>query len=160
MRSVPKTMIIIATTFLAGCVTQPTGPSIFVMPGPNKPFEVYQRDVYDCQQFAGSQTQGGAEAANTHALGSALVGAALGAAIGGAASGGEGAAIGAAAGGTAGTLYGAGASQYSQYGLQQHYDNAYGQCMYAKGNQVRGYYAPQGPPPPPPPGWRPPLPRG
>jgi hypothetical protein len=35
---------------------------------------------------------------------------------------------------------------------QQRYDLAYGQCMYAKGNQVPGFAAPTTSPPPPPPG--------
>jgi hypothetical protein len=29
---------------LAGCATMPTGPSVAVLPGPGKPFEVFQTD--------------------------------------------------------------------------------------------------------------------
>lgn len=167
MHSVRKTILIAGAIILVvGCATDPVGPSVRVLPAPYKPFEVYQRDVAECQRYAGDQTRGGAQAANNRAIGSVLLGAALGAAIGAAATGeGQAAALGAAAGGAAGTLYGSNQSQWSQYGLQGRYDEAYAQCMYAKGNQVPGYYGSSGapPPPPPPPGQRPParsLPQG
>ena len=34
------------------------------------------------------------------------------------------------------------AAAHGQYTAQQVYDNAYTQCMYSRGNQVPGYYAP------------------
>ena len=64
-----------------------------------------------------------------------MLGAGLGAAIGG----GRGAAIGAGSGAIAGTGLGMGSSANEQYGIQQQYDNAFAQCMYAKGNMVPGY---------------------
>ena len=140
---------------LGGCVSQPLGPSVAVMPAPNKPFEVFQQDQAICTQYAGQQVAGGSQSANSAAVGSAVVGTLLGAGLGAAAGGGSGAAIGAASGAVAGTVWGSGPAWADQYGLQQHYDIAYSQCMYAKGNQVPGYYyAPPGasfPPPPPPP---------
>ena len=45
----------------------------------------------------------------------------------------------------------AGPANNAQGSLQQRYDVAYSQCMYAKGNQVPGFAAPGAPPPPPPP---------
>jgi hypothetical protein len=48
----------------------------------------------------------------------------------------------------------------SRMSQQQRYNAAFEQCMYSKGNQVPGYYAPPAysPPPPPPPGTPPPPP--
>jgi hypothetical protein len=76
----------------------------------------------------------------------------------------------------AGSAAGAGAGQYSGYDLQRRYDNAYIQCMYAKGQRVpvsgqmtsapaRPVNPPPAPtgayaPPPPPPGNPPPPPAG
>jgi hypothetical protein len=75
----------------------------------------------------------------------------------------------------AGSVAGAGAGDASAHGSQRRYDNAYVQCMYAKGERVpvsgrleRGPAqavnppAPRytGVPPPPPPGYPPPPPPG
>ncbi len=136
---------------IAGCVTQPAGPTVPVMPGPNKPFEVFQQDQAVCAQYASQQVGGLAQQANSQALGTAVVGTALGAGLGAAIGGGQGAAIGAASGAVAGTAVGAGGAAYGQADLQQRYDIAYSQCMYAKGNQVPGYAYGASPPPPPPP---------
>ena len=83
-------------------------------------------------------------AANQRAVGAALLttvlGAGLGAGIGGATGdAGAGAAIGAAAGAGGGTAFGAGNSANDQANIQQQYDNAFSQCMYAKGEQVPGF---------------------
>ena len=99
--------------------------------------------------------QGQADAANQQAVGagvlSTVVGAGLGAAVGGAyGNAGAGAAIGAASGAGLGTAYGASGSSYAQLSIQQQYDNAFSQCMYAKGEQVPGFapIATMAPPPP------------
>jgi uncharacterized protein YcfJ len=145
-----------ALALLAGCVTQPMGPQVSVMPAPNKPFEVFQQDQGVCSQYAGQQVSGAANQANSNAFGTAVLGTILGAGLGAAIGGGPGAAIGAASGAVGGTIVGSGPSGYAQYGIQQQYDAAYSQCMYAKGNQVPGYYSQGGgsfaPPPPPPQG--------
>ena len=149
---------------LSGCATMPSGPSVMVMPGAGKSFETFQADDAVCRQWAGQQT--GATANNTvnenlagGATLGALAGAGLGAAIG-AASGhaGPGAAIGAGSGLLFGTALAAGPASSAGQEVQRRYDNAYQQCMYAKGNQipgtVRGSYRAYGaisPPPPPPP---------
>lgn len=162
-----------ALTALSGCAAPPLGPSVAVMPGPNKPFDVFQTDQAVCRQFAEQQV-GGAQAANqtgtnqavTGAAVGTLLGAGLGAAIGAAGgNAGRGAAIGAGAGAVGGTAVGASQAQNTQYTLQQRYDIAYQQCMYSRGNQVPGYVAPGpaygAPPPsyaPPPPGYYPPPP--
>jgi len=143
-----------AAVMLAGCAQTPMGPTVQVMPGPGKSFDVFQADQANCKGYAASQVQGQADAANQQAVGagvlSTVLGAGLGAAIGGAAgNAGAGAAIGAASGAGLGTAYGANGSAYAQMSIQQQYDNAFSQCMYAKGEQVPGF-APLAPPPPPP----------
>jgi hypothetical protein len=160
-----------ATLLLAGCVTPPRGPSIPVMPGPNKDFASFQQDDAACRDYAYQLTSGGAQSANNQALTEGILGTALGAGLGAAVGGGRGAAIGAASGAVVGTAVGANSSARSQGGLQRQYDISYAQCMSAKGNQVNaggqgygrrsyrygpppGYY----PPPPPPPGYYPPPP--
>jgi hypothetical protein len=131
---------------LAGCVTPPTGPRIAVMPGANKPFEVFQQDQAVCGSYASQQVGGRAEAANNQAVGGAVLGTALGAGLGAAAGGGSGAAIGAASGAVVGTGLGAGMSGNSQWSIQRSYDIAYAQCMAAHGNQVPTAQADYDPP--------------
>ena len=144
---------------LSGCVTTPMGPSIGVTPGHGKSFEAFQRDQYECEDYASRQVEGGAERANQRAVGTAVIGTALGAAIGAATGGGRSTATGAAIGGTVGTVAGANQSARAQYGLQRRYDIAYAECMSAKGNEPgyggrpRGYGPPPGYPPQPPPGY-------
>jgi uncharacterized protein YcfJ len=154
-----------ALTALSGCAAPPLGPSVAVMPGPNKPFDVFQTDQAVCRQFAEQQV-GGSQAANQTGTNQALVGAGVGTLLGaglgaalGAASGnaGAGAAIGAGAGALGGTAIGASNAERTQYTLQQRYDISNQQCMYSRGNQVPGY-APAGAVPPPPPGYAPPPP--
>ena len=136
---------------LVGCVAQPMGPTIAVMPAPNKPFEVFVQDQAACREFADGQIAGGAQVANNQALGTAAIGTALGAGLSAAVGEGRGAAVGAGTGAIAGTAIGSGQSERAQLSLQQRYDNAYAECMYAKGNAVPGMAALPAPPPPPPP---------
>lgn len=144
---------------LGACATPPMGPSVQVMPAPNKPFEAFQADQAVCQQYASQQVAGQAEATNQQAVGGAILGTVLGAGLGAAVGGGRGAAIGAAAGGIVGTGAGVDSTQARQYGIQRRYDLAYSQCMYSKGNQVPGFQPAVAPPPPPPPqGYAPPPP--
>src|SRR5579872_3108349 len=153
-----------ALALLSACAQPPMGPSVAVMPGPNKPFDVFQEDQAVCKDYASQQVAGQAQAANNQAVGGALLGTALGAGLGAAIGGGRGAAIGAAGGAGIGTAYGASSSNYANMSIQQRYDVAFQQCMYSHGDQVPGYqpapgygYGPPpgagyGPPPPPPPG--------
>lgn len=142
---------LLAMSLLAACVEQPAGPTVAVMPGPNKPFSVFEQDQAACKQFADSQVTGGAEAANNQALSTAAIGTVLGAGLGAAMGEGRGAAVGAGTGALAGTAIGSGQSARAEMSLQRRYDIAYEQCMYAKGNQIPGYQAAVPPPPPPPP---------
>jgi hypothetical protein len=131
-------------TMLMGCAATPMGPTVQSMPGPGKTFDAFQADNTNCKGFAADQVKGQADAANQRAAGTValttVLGAGLGAAVGGSyGAAGSGAAIGAASGAATGTAYGAGGSANDQAMIQQQYDNAYSQCMYAKGEQVPGY---------------------
>ncbi len=99
---------------VAGCVAQPMGPTVNVMPAANKPFAVFQDDQAVCKQFAAQQVAGGANQANTQQVGTAVVGTVLGAGLGAAVGGGRGAAVGAGEGAIAGTAIGAGPAQQAQ----------------------------------------------
>jgi uncharacterized protein YcfJ len=154
-------LITAAATALAGCVTTPMGPTIAANPGPNKSFADYQQDEQGCENYASQRVAGQANAANNMAVGSALIGTALGAGLGAAVGGGRGAAIGAGSGAVVGSAIGADQSAGAQYGLQQRYNIAYGECMTGHGDQVRwgpGYPRFARPYPPPPPGYYPPPP--
>lgn len=165
MRTIKTTAVsLIALTALSACASHPIGPSVAVMPAPNKPFSVFEEDQAVCKNFADQQVAGAAQSANNSALGSAAIGTVLGAGLGAAIGGGRGAAIGAAAGAGGGTLYGTSESSQAGMTIQQRYDIAYQQCMYSKGNQVPGYAqapSPTAQPPgyaPPPPNYPPPPP--
>jgi hypothetical protein len=121
---------------LAACASTPMGPTVQVLPPQGKPFEQFQGEDASCKGFAASQVQGQAEAANSTGLLEGIGGTALGAGLGAAVGGGRGAAIGAASGAVVGTGVGASTSGRQQGGIQQQYNNAYVQCMVAKGNVV------------------------
>jgi hypothetical protein len=139
MNSYMKIAIVAALAALAaGCVSVPTGPSMMVLPGTGRSFDEFRADDGTCRQFAYDQVGGntGQRAAEDAGVRSAAVGTLLGAAVGAAANGGTGAAVGAGVGLGMGGLVGTGAAQSSAYGAQGRYDNAYMQCMYAKGHRV------------------------
>ena len=157
-------MVLLGVVVLGGCATIPTGPSVTVLPGPGKPFDVFQSDDAACRQWAMGQIGVPPnEAANSTLAGGAAIGTLAGAALGatiGAASGhpGTGAAIGAGSGLIAGGAIASGPAHATRWELQRRYDLAYEQCMYAKGNQIPGFSRPSRPaipPPPPPPGYTP-----
>jgi len=157
----PKNSLLVlpALLVLGACVSLPSGPSILVLPGTGKTFDQFRFDETDCRQYASALLGGkDANAAAAEAgLKSAAVGTALGAVAGAAIGGRQGAAVGAGGGALVGGAAGTGAASTSQYGLQRRYDNAYLQCMYAKGHRVpvSGSFTsapPANTPPPPPPG--------
>jgi len=121
---------------LAGCASTPMGPTVNALPAQGKPFETFQFEQSQCKQFAADQVRGQAENANERAIGGAVLGTALGAGLGAAVGGGHGAGIGAAAGSLVGGAGGMGYSNHEQKSIQQQYNEAYIQCMYAKGNQI------------------------
>jgi hypothetical protein len=125
----------LALAFLVeGCATTPMGPTVQVMPGRGKPFDVFAQEQQSCMQYASQMVAGQAQQANTMGAGAAVLGTVLGAGLGAAVGGGRGAAIGAASGAAVGTGVGASGSASAQGGIQGQYDNAYLQCMVAKGN--------------------------
>jgi len=160
---------LLGSALLSACATYPTGPSVMAMPGKGKTFEQFQADDAVCRNYAayqsgGATTQQNAEhsAVESAAVGT-LIGAAAGALLG---NNHQSAGVGAGAGLLVGSMAGTGASQQSARMTQRGYDQAYIQCMYAKGEKVPVYgevqrpvtYAPPTyyrapPPPPPPPGW-------
>jgi uncharacterized protein YcfJ len=141
-----------------------------VLPGSGQTFERFRADDLDCRQYAHLQIGGktASDAARESVVTSAAVGTAVGA-VAGAAIGGSGqaAAVGAGVGMLGGSVVGSDAARASGYGSQNQYDNAYIQCMYAKGHRVPvpsnvNYSAPVRAKdvgiPPPPPGAPPPPP--
>jgi hypothetical protein len=163
-----KIAALLVVMLLGGCASLPTGPSVRVLPAPGMSLEQFQVDDTICRDWAAQRSGKNAQqTANANTGRSAAVGTVLGAGVGaalGAISGHPGA--GAAIGGGSGLLVGtaSGASSGEAYGneAQRRYDNAYVQCMYAKGNQVPGtvrVLPPAKTPPPPasvPPDYRPP----
>ena len=155
---------------LNGWTTMPTGPTVMALPGTGKNFDQFRMDDAACRQFALSQAGGTTanQAATDAGLLSAAVGTVAGAAAGAAMGGQQGAGTGAGVGLLAGSMAGAGTAKSSAYGTQRQYDNAYIQCMYAKGEQVpipgalviSPAQAPSMPPPPPPGYYAPPPPSG
>lgn len=168
MKTLARWISIFALPILGGCVSAPTGPSMMALPGTGKSFDQFRADDADCRQFALGQIGGAtADRSGTDAgLRSAAVGTLVGAVAGAAIGGHEGAGAGAGTGLLVGGMAGAGAAQSSAYGSQRQYDNAYIQCMYAKGEKVpvSGGFAreraqpPAGLPPAPPGSYLPPPP--
>jgi uncharacterized protein YcfJ len=113
-----------------------------VLPGNGKNFEQFQADDAVCRQWAAQQTGTTTQWASTQSTvsGAAIgtvVGAAAGAAVGAAAgSPATGAAVGAGVGLLAGTAIGASNAEGASTSVQQRYDMAFTQCMFAKGNQI------------------------
>jgi hypothetical protein len=167
----------VALALLGACATVPSGPNILVLPGSTKNFDAFRADDAVCRQFANEQAGGKppSQAQAASSVGGAVAGTAVGAAAGALIAGSSGAGVGAGVGLITGTAVGAGYGYGSAWTLQQRYDNAYLQCMYAKGNKVpvsRAYVQPgqqasapppRSPPasypPPPPPNQPPPPPR-
>ncbi len=171
MSSAKNISILLSAIMLDACAAMPTGPSMLVLPGSGKSFDQFSYDDSLCRLFADGQVGGVTpnQAAFASGLGSAAMGTAVGAAAGAAFGGGHVAAVGAGTGLLAGSMVGAGMAGGSGQAAQQRYNNAYIQCMYAKGNRVpvAGQFInePQdsrgGQPagiPPPPPGQPPPPP--
>src|SRR5947208_12107903 len=112
---VPRWRILPVATgvLLTACATVPTGPSVMVLPGAGKTFELFQADDAVCRQWAAQQTGTTTSQASTqNMLTGAAIGTALGAVAGaaiGAASGhaGTGAAVGGGVGLLGGTAVGA-----------------------------------------------------
>ncbi|HEV7814486.1 MAG TPA: YMGG-like glycine zipper-containing protein [Janthinobacterium sp.] len=161
-------LALMGPALLGACTVMPSGPSALVLPGTGKSFDQFRADDFSCRNYAQVQIGGttAQQASVDSGVRSAALGTALGAVAGAAIDGGHGAGVGAGTGLLFGSLAGADAGQASGYGLQQRYDFAYQQCMYADGHRVPvsgrmlnetlrpGTYPPPDTPPPntPPPG--------
>ena len=134
------------TVALAGCAVTPSAPGVLVLPGSQKSAPQFQADNARCQQQAQAFVAPQVEAANNQAAASAVVGTVIGAAVGALLGTGyyyngnnsSAAAWGAGTGLLLGSTVAAGQSQVSSASLQQRYDVAFMQCMFALGNQVPG----------------------
>lgn len=163
MKRRPMAAAAFSLFLLGGCAAIPPGPSVPVMPARNASFEAFQADDRICRSFA--EERSGWEAnqtVNRNLAGGAAAGALLGAAAGaliGAAAGdaAAGLALGAGGGLLAGTAMAASPALAAGSEVQRRYDQAYQQCMAAKGHDVpavraeprRARHAPPPPPPPP-----------
>ena len=123
---------------VTGCAT--TQPSVYAYPKQGQTVEQFNRDQFECQEWAKQQSgfepgmetaKGAGLGAVIGALGGAAAGAAIGAATGNA---GRGAAIGAATGGIGGAAVGGGVGYTKN---KDGYDRAYAACMTARGYVVR-----------------------
>jgi hypothetical protein len=130
--------MILMALILTACTSVPTGPSRMALPGTGKSFEQFNDDDRTCRTYSLNQSNGvtANKAGNDSFVESAAVGTAVGALLGAAVGGHEGAAFGAGTGLLVGSAAGSDAAAQSSYTVQQRYDNAYVQCMYAKGHKV------------------------
>lgn len=145
-------------TLLAGCATQPLGPTVAAMPPQGKSMDAFNQDENYCEQYANDRASGRVQQADDKELRNGAIGAALGAGIGALAGNTKGAIAGGIIGGVLGGASGTGRDEAH---IQRIYDISYAQCMKARGNEVPmghphrwrrdEYYG--APPPPPPPGY-------
>lgn len=163
-----KIAILLAPVMLlSACASlPPDGPSHMALPGTGKSFDQFRYDDSICRQFGFEQSGSAQAAAQNSAVASAAVGTVVGGLLGAAAGGHHGTAVGAGSGLMIGTMAGAGMASDSYYSAQERFDNAYTQCMYAKGHKVavsarlaqtqqaRPAQRNVTPPPPPPPGYQ------
>lgn len=134
-----KSLMILAPLALAtaACTTIPDGPSVLVLPGTGKTLAMFQADDVACRQYATDHIEKGPnQMALESGAKSAALGAILGSIAGAVIDGGSGALIGAGTGLALGGVAGASSGTGTGYAVQNRYNNAYVQCMYAKGNQI------------------------
>ena len=119
MRIICQRLALYGSLFaLAACVPETLTPTVAVMPTPGKPLQAFAAEQAACKQFAEQQIGPAREQAKNTVMTTALTTQ-------------EDNPV-AAVQATAATVTAT---------LQQQYDNAFSQCMYAKGNQVPGYAA-------------------
>jgi hypothetical protein len=129
---------------MSGCATPPpSNPTVMALPAQGKSLNEFQQDDYGCRTLATrtvapqanspESANGAAAATALGTAGGAAAGALIGSASGNA---GPGAAIGAGVGLLAGSAAGMRQRTRGASALQQQYDNAYAQCMTAKGDTI------------------------
>ena len=129
----------LATLLLSACVTTPVGPHVAVMPAKGASLEQFKADDQICKNYA--QAQIGDELEKSSAM-TTLMDMAIGGAVG--ALGGQaighntkGTLAGAGIGMAAGLATGAYQANKASDDAQIRYDNAYQECMHAKGHGQR-----------------------
>ena len=125
-----------APLLFSACTTSPSGPNVLALPGTGKSFEQFRADDLACRDYAQYQIAGSEKNQADATARSAVVGTMIGALAGAAIGGHNGAGAGAGTGLLMGAMAGSGNAQNMAYSAQRRYDNAYLQCMYAKGEQV------------------------
>ncbi len=130
--------VLAAVLVLSACTSVPTGPGMLALPGTGKSFNQFLFDDADCRQYASAQVGGRTanEAAADNGVGSAVAGTSIGAKEGVLLGGHNSAGVGAGSGLLVGSAVEGGTGESSGLTLQQRYDLAYHQCMYAKGHRV------------------------
>jgi outer membrane lipoprotein SlyB len=132
-----RTIALYSTSLLlAACASTPMGPTVRALPPQGKSWDQFQSEQFNCKQYADSQVSGQADRANSTGILEGVGGTVLGAGLGAALGGGHGAAVGAGLGAVGGTAVGASTSGHEQRSIQVQYNDAYVQCMVAKGNQI------------------------
>ena len=132
-----KYALLLLPLALATCSSMPSGPNVMVLPGNGKTLEQFHTDDMFCRQYAAMQTGTSTnDVAMESGVKTAALGTALGAASGALIDGGHGAAVGAGVGLVLGGATGAASGSTTGYQAQIRYDNAYQQCMYAKGHSI------------------------
>jgi uncharacterized protein YcfJ len=136
-----KKILLLCPLLLVGCSFAPTGPTVAVMPAAGKPFDLFQKEDYECRQFASNSVADASQQSMQEGITSAAIGSAIGAAAGALINGGshQGVGTGAGIGLVGGSAIGAANAHGKQNTIQVQYNNAYMQCMYAKGNQVPAF---------------------
>ncbi len=123
---------------LAGCVPAVMAPSVAATPGPGKMPTDLASDTTACAAQANQQMAPAIQAANNQVAGTVLLNAVIGG--GGSAAAGASNSEVAANSVANGATAGAANAQAAAATLQQQYDVAYSQCMYARGDNVPPYY--------------------
>ena len=130
--------VLMSILLLNACASIPNGPSRMALPGAGKSFDEFQADDKSCMQFAQDHIGGSTanQVSNDTFAKNAVVGTAVGTALGAVLGGRRGAGFGAVTGLLFGSGVGANEANVSAHSTQNNYDNAYTQCMYAKGHQA------------------------
>jgi hypothetical protein len=136
-----KKLLLLVLVLLTACAFAPTAPTVAVMPAAGKPFDLFQKEDIECRQFAANSVADASHQALQEALTTAAIGTAVGVAAGALINGGshQGVGTGAGIGLVGGSAIGAANANSKQHTTQVQYNNAYMQCMYAKGNQVPSF---------------------
>lgn len=130
--------VLAAVLVLNACTSVPTGPGMLALPGTGKNFNQFLLDEADCRQYASVQVGGHTanEATAGSGVGSAVAGTSVSAKEGALLDEHNSAGVGAGSGLFVGSTVEGGTGESSGLNLQQRYDFAYHQCMYAKGHRV------------------------